>query len=108
MIESITKRTISSEDIEKLSEDEIEQSIQNNIIMDSISVLKDNINNIVDIDLIPNDDDGFTYETSIIFCSTNDIISKSQIQARMMTDYGLTQEQIDKILEIQVQEMNGF
>ena len=108
MIESITRKTISSEDIENLSEDEIEKSIRAYVLDNAITVLSQNIETITDLELEPDDNGNFTYEASVVFCNVNDIISKSQIQARMMADYGLTQEQIDKILEIQVQEMNGF
>ena len=46
MIESTTIRTILGKDIEKLSEEEIEQSIRDNILRDAIVTLEKNIETI--------------------------------------------------------------
>jgi hypothetical protein len=86
----------------------MEKIVSNDIMIEVCDKLKNRIDDIVDVEIEPREDGGFEFTSSLVLCNANDIITKSQIQAQLMRDFGLDQEDIDKVLEVQVISMNGF
>ena len=108
MIEIMTTGTLTEQNLKEMNDKEIELTIANDIISKTTQIMNEKIDNIADVDIKEKENGDIQYEVSLIFCSAQDIITKNQMQAKLMYNYGLTDEQVQEILDIQLDEFNGF
>ncbi len=89
--------------------EEVEQMLHEEIGTKLSDQLMKHIDDMAFIDMSLNEETGkFEYKAELVLCSKNDIVTNIQIQAQLMSDFGLTQEQIKEVLETAVQETEGF
>ena len=108
MIEIVTKGTLTENNLKEMNDKELELTISNDVISRTTQVLNEEIDNFADVDLKEDENGNIQYEVSLVICSTQDIITKSQMQANLMYNYGLTEDQVQAVLNIQLDEFNGF
>ena len=108
MIEIITQGTLTKENLDSMDETTLEQYIANDVIARTTQVMNKEIDNIADVDLKEDENGDVKYEVSLVLCSSQDMITKSQMQAKLMYNYGLTEEQTQEILDIQLDEFGGM
>ena len=108
MIEIITQGTLTENNLKEMNDKELELAIANDVISRTTQVLNKEIDNLADVDLKEDENGNIQYEVSLVICSTQDIITKNQMQAKLMYNYGLTEDQVQAVLDIQLDEFGGM
>ena len=108
MIEIVTIGTLTEQNLKEMNDKELELTIANDVISRTTKVMNEEIDNLADVNLKENENGDIQYEVSLVICSTQDIITKSQMQANLMYNYGLTEEQVQAVLDIQLDEFGGM
>ena len=89
--------------------EEVEQMLHEEIGTKLSDQLMKHIDDMAFIDMSLNEETGkFEYKAELVLCSKNDIVTNIQIQAQLMSGFGLTQKQIQEVLETTVQQTEGF
>ena len=50
----------------------------------------------------------FEIEASLVLCAKNDLATNMQMQAQRMKEYGFTDEQVEEILNMGIENTGGF
>ena len=108
MVEIDFNTNITQDKIKGQSADELEDFIASEIAYGLSVEMKKHIDEMSFIDLIPNDEGGFKITAELVLCSKQDIVTNAEIQAQLMANYGLTEEQILNVLETQLIDNKGF
>ena len=96
-------------DITKEGEEAVTKFLTNDIIIVMGNKIRENIDDIVDVDMSYNPVmHEYEYKMSFVLCSEQDVITTSQIMARRMADFGLNDDQIEEVINIQIDSFGGF
>ena len=109
MIELIVRGEIDASVVVAAPVDEVEQMLHDEIGTSLTQEIIKHIDDMSFIDMEMNEEKGmFEYTAELVLCSKNDIVTNIQIQAQVMKDYGLSPEQIARVLEIATFDNEGF
>ncbi len=96
-----SKLVLDSEDAEELVNGIIRSSMTKEIF--------NALDNMSFIDMELNENNGtFDIKGSVILCSTQDMSTTAEIQAQMLSQFGMNQDQILQVLSVGIKEHGGF
>ena len=100
-IEQSLIATMKSEDLNKLIQDKIAESLTRE--------MRKHIDEMSFIDMNFNEEAGFfEINAELVLCSKQEIITNAELQAQKMAKYGLGEKEILDVLETQLSERGGF
>jgi len=109
MIEIDFNTNITQDKIKGQSADELEDFIASEIAYGLSVEMKKHIDEMSFIDMQWNEEEErFDITAELVLCSKQDIVTNAEIQAQLMANYGLTEEQILNVLETQLIDNKGF
>ncbi len=109
MVEINITNTIDQSLIVGMESGDLENYIQEQIAETLTKEMRKHIDEMSFIDMQYSEEtESFSISAELVLCSRQDIISNAEIQAQQMSKYGLTAEQIEEVLLIQTNELNGF
>jgi len=89
------------EDVEKMLHEEIGSKLSEQLMA--------HIDDMSFIDMSLNEETNkFEYQAEVVLCSKNSIVTNIKIQARLMDEYGLGEEQIQNVLSAITMDSKGF
>ena len=100
MVELNVKGSISADVISELSSEDLEQFIEEDIVIKITTEIASKLEELTFIDIAPGKDGAYDYTADFVLCSAEAIIEGIHKQSAVMGEYGLTTEQIEKILSL--------